>query len=371
MKHKRILFLTLRIFSATGGIEKVCRIFGKALFEMTFSGNCCFEIYSSHDTTNQSNDNAYFPSDSFLGFGNNRFEFLNAAFLKGVKSDVVILSHINLLPIGWLIKRFSPKTKLVMLAHGIEVWSLPLGIKKNMLNACDDILCVSQFTKDEMIKLHGDVAKKYSVLNNCLDPFLPVLAERKDSFDLRSKYGLAPFDKILFTLTRMDATERYKGYDRVLQAMALLIKNMPNLKYIIGGSYDAFEKKKIDELIIELGLKDNVIITGFIPDENLKDYFQMSDVYVMPSYNEGFGIVFIEAMYFGLPVIAGNKDGSVDALLNGKLGTLIDPMDIEALKNAIEDNFENTNKGVVNKDVLMEYFGYEGYKEKMEKFVFN
>jgi glycosyltransferase involved in cell wall biosynthesis len=365
MKHKRILFLSLRIFSATGGIEKVCRIFGKALFEMTFNGDCSLEIYSSHDTTNQSSDNAYFPSDFFSGFGNNRFKFLTDSLLKGKKSDVVILSHINLLPIGWLIKRFSPKTKLVMLAHGIEVWSIPLGIKKKMLNACDDILCVSQFTKDETIKLHGDVAKKYSVLNNCLDPFLPVLAKQNDSTELRSKYSFATFDKILFTLTRMDATERYKGYDRVLQSMALLIKKMPELKYIIGGSYDAFEKKKIDELIIELGLINNVVITGFIPDENLKDYFLMSDVYVMPSYNEGFGIVFIEAMYFGLPVIAGNKDGSVDALLNGKLGTLIDPMDINALKNAIEDNFENANKGILDKDVLMANFGYEVYKDKI------
>jgi glycosyltransferase involved in cell wall biosynthesis len=93
----------------------------------------------------------------------------------------------------------------------------------------------------------------------------------------------------------------------------------------------------------------------------------MSDLYVMPSYNEGFGIVFIEAMYYGLPVIAGNKDGSVDALLNGKLGTLIDPMDINALKNAIKYNFENTNKGIVDKAVLMAHFEYEVYKEKVNR----
>ena len=365
MKHKRILFLTLRIFSATGGIEKVCRILGKALFEKTFLGNCSLEIYSSHDSSNQAKDNVYFTSDCFSGFGNKRLTFLNAAFCKGLKSDVVILSHINLLPIGWLIKLFSPKTKLLMLAHGIEVWSLPLGIKKKMLGSCNEILCVSQFTKDEMIKLHGGDTKKYTVLNNCLNPFLPILTKQIDKNELRSKYGLKPIDKILFTLTRMDATERYKGYDRVLQAMALLIKKMPELKYIIGGSYDEVEKKKIDELIVELGLIDNVVIAGFIPDEILKDYFLMSDVYVMPSYNEGFGIVFIEAMYYGLPVIAGNKDGSVDALLNGKLGTLIDPMDIEALKNAIESNFKNSNNSKVDKDVLMANFGYEVYKEKI------
>lgn len=365
MKHKRILFLTLRIFSATGGIEKVCRILGKALFENTFCGNCSLEIYSSHDSSNQAKNNRYFPSDIFSGFENKRLEFLNDSFYRGLKSDVVILSHINLLPIGWLIKLFSPNTKLLMLAHGIEVWSLPLGLKKKMLGSCDEILCVSQFTKDEMIKLHGGDAKKYTVLNNCLDPFLPTLNKQIDKAALRSKYGFKPFDKILFTLTRMDATERYKGYDRVLQAMSLLIKEMPDLKYIIGGSYDEIEKKKIDALISELGLKDNVMIAGFIPDSDLKDYFLMSDLYVMPSYNEGFGIVFIEAMYHGLPVIAGNKDGSVDALLDGKLGTLIDPMDIESLKNAMKDNFENSKNKKVDNEVLMAHFGYDVYKEKL------
>ena len=367
MKHNRILFLTLRIFSATGGIEKVCRIFGKALFENTFGGNCSLEICSSHDSSNQASDNVYFTSDCFSGFENKRLIFLNAAFCKGLKSDVVILSHINLLPVGWLIKLFSPKTKLVMLAHGIEVWSLPLGIKKNMLGACDEILCVSQFTKDEMIILHGGDSKKYIVLNNCLDPFLPILTKQIDTTALRNKYGLKPVDKILFTLTRMDATERYKGYDRVLQAMALLIKEMPDLKYVIGGSYDEIEKNKIDVLISQLGLKDNVVITGFIPDEDLKDYFLLSDLYAMPSYNEGFGIVFIESMYYGLPVIAGNKDGSVDALLHGKLGTLIEPMDIGALKNAIEANFKISKKEIVDKEVLMAHFGYEVYKEKLNE----
>jgi glycosyltransferase involved in cell wall biosynthesis len=365
MKHKSILFLTLRIFSATGGIEKVCKILGKALFENTFSGNCSLEIYSSHDSSNQANNNRYFPSDIFSGFENKRLEFLNAAFCKGLKSDVVILSHINLLPIGWLIKLFSPKTKLLMLAHGIEVWSLPLGIKKKMLGSCDEILCVSQFTKDEMIKLHGGDAKKYTVLNNCLDPYLPILTKQIDKATLRSKYGFKPFDKILFTLTRIDATERYKGYDRVLQAMSLLIIEMPDLKYIIGGSYDEIEKNNIDALIANLGLKDNVKIAGFISDSDLKDYFLMSDLYVMPSYNEGFGIVFIEAMYHGLPVIAGNQDGSVDALLKGNLGTLIDPMDIVSLKNAIKDNFENSKNEKVDKAVLMAHFGYDVYKEKL------
>ena len=85
------------------------------------------------------------------------------------------------------------------------------------------------------------------------------------------------------------------------------------------------KKLFIDTLLKKLDIPDTVVMPGFIPDDELEAHFAMSDMYVMPSRKEGFGIVFIEAMYYGLPVIAGNMDGSVDALLNGELGQLVNP----------------------------------------------
>ena len=76
-------------------------------------------------------------------------------------------------------------------------------------------------------------------------------------------------------------------------------------------------------------------LTGFVPDDELTDHYLLSDLFVMPSREEGFGIVYIEAMACGLPVIAGNVDGSVDALDHGKLGTLVDPTDPDAIAAAI------------------------------------
>jgi glycosyltransferase involved in cell wall biosynthesis len=170
---------------------------------------------------------------------------------------------------------------------------------------------------------------------------------------------------VLFTLTRLASTERYKGYNKVMEALVQI--EDPRVKYLIAGKYDAIEKKFIDDLILKLGLQDRVILAGFIPEEEVASHFRLSDVYVMPSMKEGFGIVFIEAMYYQLPVIAGNKDGSVDALLNGELGILVDPQDVEAIKDALESVLLAPKAYLPNQEVLAQHFSYEAYKYNVNR----
>ncbi len=76
-------------------------------------------------------------------------------------------------------------------------------------------------------------------------------------------------------------------------------------------------------------------LAGYIPEEELNDHYNLCDVFAMPSKGEGFGIVFLEAMACGKPVLAGNKDGSVDALLGGKLGALVDPDDVAQIAETL------------------------------------
>ncbi len=369
--NNKILFLTLRVFSAKGGIEKVCCVFGKALQEICTESQCSLQILSSHDKTIDAVGNQYFPIQLFSGFGNNRFLFVLNAFLKGIQSNLIVISHVNLLPVGWLIKKIAPNRRLVMLAHGIEIWSLPLGIKKKMLNACDEILCVSQFTKDKIAAFPISKNIKLTVLNNCIDPYLESQYNNDNIINLRKKYNIDQTDKVLFTLARLDANERYKGYDRVIMALAAIEKKTYNFKYIIGGSSDEIERNYVLELIKKHNLEGRVILTGFIPDEDLKDYFQMSDLYIMPSLNEGFGIVFIEAMFYGVPVIAGNTDGSVDALLNGALGQLVNPTNVDEIKNAIISHLETDVNRRPDYNLLMTHFSYDQYKKKLLPIILN
>ncbi|MEO8769668.1 MAG: glycosyltransferase family 4 protein [Ferruginibacter sp.] len=361
-----ILFLTLRVFGATGGIEKVCRVAGKSIFEMTLPGSSTAKIFCMHDHQVDADGNKYFPTQIFRGFGGAKIKFLYSVIKKCRAYDTVILSHINLISIGWLIKKVSPGTKIVMFAHGIEVWGMMSDRKKKLMKCCDHIIPVSHFTSTKMQELHHFPATKCTVLNNCMDPFLPAIPGENETKRLRAAYGYKETDKLLFTLSRLSSQEKYKGYDKVMEAMPLLKEKFPGIRYLLAGGYDKEEKKYVEALAEKLGLKDDVKITGFIPEEDLAAHFSIADVYVMPSLQEGFGIVFIEAMYYGIPVIAGNRDGSVDALCNGRLGILADPLDVIAIGDSIEKVLANRNAFVPNRELLMEAFDYENYKKKLE-----
>ncbi|MDP4285474.1 MAG: glycosyltransferase family 4 protein [Bacteroidota bacterium] len=358
-----ILFLTLKTFSATGGIEKVSRVAGMAINEYAEAHQEKLSVISMHDKKLPTTK-PYFPSSVFIGMAAKRIAFIIRAWRQGIRSRVVVLSHINLLLPGYLIKFFSGKTKLVLIAHGIEVWQPLSPFKQRMLKAVDLMLPVSHFTKEKMKLLFHLPEEKLQVLNNCLDPFLPTPATEEERINWRSKYQLKDDDRVLMTLSRLSAKEKNKGYDKVLESIRELRPLFPNLKYVFVGKYDEEEKNRVEQLAVSLGISDALIFTGFVPDSELAFYYNMADVYIMPSEKEGFGITFIEAMYYHLPVIAGNRDGTTDALANGQLGTLVDPRSQEAITAAIHKVFTNLSAFVPDRNLLMERFSYEVYKDK-------
>ena len=353
----RILFLTLRTFSLTGGIEKVCRTMARALSDLTMDAG--LKMLSMYDR-NEDLDHRYIREENFLAFSKNKFRFLSAALIKGIWAEKVILSHINLLAIGLLIKKISPKTEIILLAHGIEVWGELNSWKKNFLRKGCQVWAVSHYTAGIMKDKHAIPSKNIHVLNNALDPFfkIPKIKERPDA--LVYKHGIFESDPILFTLTRLSSSELYKGYDLVLHTLPEVIQVYPTLLYFIAGKADSEEQERLEKLIEELNLQNNVILLGCIPDSKVSSYYQLADIFIMPSRKEGFGLVFIEAAACGSKIIAGNLDGSRDALLNGKLGTLVDPIDREKIKEAILLNLanrQNENFGKAIQSLCLGLFG--------------
>ncbi len=338
---------------------------GKAMYEETICSTVSMRLMSLHDQPADADGNIYFPTEIFSGYSNQRLTFIKEALQAGRHADTVVLSHINLLMVAWMIKKISPKTNILLFAHGIEIWGGLENTKKRMLPCVDRFICVSNFTKATIQKEHGIAAQKCFVLNNCLDPFLAQPEQKIKSDRLLMRYGYQPTDTVLFTLTRLSSKDRYKGYDRVMEALALIKNQQPGIRYLVGGGYDTIELEFVYAAIRRLGLQDTVTIAGYIPDEELADHFTMADIYVMPSSKEGFGIVFIEAMYYGLPVIAGNADGSVDALLNGELGLLVHPDSVTEIKTAIEKMMMDKNAYQPNRELLMQHFSYDHYKDRL------
>lgn len=327
----------MRVFSATGGIEKVCKIIGKALYE---HNSTQAKIISMHDAKNDAVGNPYFSDEIFTAYQSQKIKFVLQAIRHGRKSNIVLLSHVNLLLVAWLIKIISPSTKIILIAHGIEVWQPLNQIKKQMLRACSKIISVSQYTQNKIIHTQKIPASKCIVLNNCIDPFLKKEIEKQKSQTLLNRYNIKNTDTVLLTLTRLSEKDRHKGYTNVIAALHTIIQTNPNVKYILAGGYTPTEFAFIQNVINKHSLQNNVIITGYINNNDLPSLFALADIYIMPSIKEGFGIVFIEAMYYGLVTIAGNTDGSVDAVLNGQLGLLVNPFSSTDIK---QRNIYNNN----------------------------
>jgi len=359
-----VLFLTLRVFSATGGIEKVCRVFGKALNDIAAAATGMqVKVFSLYDNA-QDVDTKYIPAGGFTGFNTAKIKFIFCTLRQAAAADTIIVSHINLLSVGYLAKILFPKKRLILFIHGIEVWKPLSASRKKMLGKCDKILSVSNFTKNKLIEHCGIPDGKITVLNNCLDPYLPEPVTGGKDEKLMKRYGFRETDIVLLTLTRLSSKELYKGYDNVLCSIQKLRQKFAGIKYLIAGRYDDEEKKRLDGIIAQGSLEEQVVFTGYVADDELAAHFSLGDVFVMPSKKEGFGIVFIEAMHYGLPVIAGNKDGSADALCNGKLGILVDPDNQHEIDAVLEKAISDKNFFKPDKMLLNQLFSYEAYKKK-------
>jgi glycosyltransferase involved in cell wall biosynthesis len=130
-----------------------------------------------------------------------------------------------------------------------------------------------------------------------------------------------------------------KGLPVILKAMPELLKKIPGLTLqVIGNNQNIGTMKK---LVHQLGIGNSVEFFGWIHPEKISTYYRKASVFVMPSLMEGFGLVFLEAMAQGLPVIGGNVGGTLELIRDGKNGFLVNPGDGGALVKKIREYIVN------------------------------
>lgn len=287
--------------------------------------------------------------------------------LRREAPDLVISTLVNFLPaIEWGRPRCT-----VAVVHGIDAWDLPEGARRRALSRTDRIVAVSRLTRDRVVALPGIEPGRLRVLPNSFDENAFTPGSKPAA--LLARYGLQPDQPVLLTVARLDPAERYKGHAEVLAALPRLQGEFPGLRYLIAGqgSYADDLRRQAQAL----GIADRVIFAGFVPVDELADHYRLADAFVMPSRGEGFGIVFLEAMACGRPVIAGHADGSVDALDNGRLGVLVDPADPEALVTTLRQVLARThpNRLLLKPQALHEAvraaFGAEAFRHRWQTLV--
>lgn len=176
----------------------------------------------------------------------------------------------------------------------------------------------------------------------------------------------------IFFLSVLDEFHQYKGLDYLLKALKIVKDKIPNVKLIVGGKGVLLHHYQ--EMAVSLGLMDNVEFAGFIPDEQIVDYYNQANVFVLPSISslqEGFGIVALEALACQTPVVTTNIVGVAEDLKQIEGGLVIPPKDTKKLADAIiqilEDEQLQNEMGERGRKLVEKKYTWKGVASSMEK----
>jgi glycosyltransferase involved in cell wall biosynthesis len=362
------------IFQFKGGIQVYSSFFLEAL--QSLYPDSKYEVFLKHDTR-------ALPEFNFLS--NSQFHFSGffplflrtpafAAQILGYglakRPNLIIASHLNFTVVAYWLKQITGIPYWVIV-YGIEAWNIERPALRTALQSAERIISISGYTRDRLLKEQNLDPAKISLLPCTLDPSRFQIAP-KPAY-LLERYRLKPEQPVILTVSRLSSSEKYKGYDRVIAALPEIRKVIPNVHYVLVGKGD--DRARIEQAIARLQLQDCVTLTGFIPDEELCDHYNLSDVFAMPSKGEGFGIVYLEALVCGKPTLGGNKDAAIDALCHGELGALVDPDDIEAIARTLIEILQGIypNRSLYQPEALRQKaiatFGFDRFKQTLKDYL--
>ena len=322
-------------------------------------------------------DNFQFFSDVM---GYNLFsasKLVNLINGNGGKSFDVIDAHDWLGILGGMVAKKALNIPLIFHVHSTEVGRSVGGGSETIKNIefrggqiADCVITVSYAMKDELQKL-GFPEEKIRVCWNGIDPdkYDPGKIPQQDRKNLRQKYGVKDDETMLFFIGRLVTV---KGADKLVEAMPNVLQDFPKAKLVLLGIGDM--EAGIKNRIKELGLEDKIILRAeFVNEEERILHYAASDIVILPSLYEPFGIVSTEAMSMAKPVVVGAKGTSgfrEQIVASGKdqCGVHINPFDPNdiawGIKQILSLNDKGAQMGINGRKRAIEVFSWDAVAKK-------
>jgi glycosyltransferase involved in cell wall biosynthesis len=363
---KRIVGLFPELLGV-GGIQEAGRLTAAALQAIALRHNGWSAYFQSlSDPPGPQNFEAGEKEIFLRGFGRSKVRFvLSAVHQAGQGARVVLAAHPNLaLPVVAM-KRFSPQLKAIVMSHGVEVWKpLPLLRRRALLSA-DLVLAPSRDTAQKLAEFQGVPPAKIRRLAWPVNPRFLRMAEAPSSLPLPSDF---PQGRVILTVGRWAASERYKGADGLIRAMAQLRIKFPGLYLVaVGDGDDLLRLKKI---AADFGVFESVRFLTGLSRQEIAACYDRCEIFALPSTGEGFGLVFLEAMAFGKPLVGVSCGGTTDVVEDGVNGVLVAPGDserlVEALAVLLEDESLRAKLGQRGAEIVRRDFCFEVFQNKLE-----
>jgi glycosyltransferase involved in cell wall biosynthesis len=226
--------------------------------------------------------------------------------------------------------------------------------EKRILEESNEIVVLSKFTKEKVINIHEIVEEKIKVIPGGvnLNKFSPVVDRNK----IRKRLNIPSNKIIIFTVRNL---VQRMGLENLIIAFNDLIKQNAEIKLVIGG--EGKLKKGLIALARSFGIEDHIHFVGFIPEEELPSYYQMADLFVLPTKElEGFGLVTLEALASGLPVLGTPIGGTKEILGSFNDDFIFENTEPQSLSNKIIEKYK-----IIKENSQM----WEEIRQRSRKFV--
>jgi phosphatidylinositol alpha-1,6-mannosyltransferase len=242
--------------------------------------------------------------------------------------------------------------------HGIEVWRSLSPDQARVLDEASVLLVNSSYTAGRIRAAH---------------PWMPpmtVCALTVESEPEAAVDGVADRtwgSEAVVVVGRMAAAERYKGHDELLAAWPRVLAARPAAKLIFVGEGD--DRARLEARARELGVAASLVTTGFLSDAELDQAYRRAAVFAMPSRNEGFGLVYLEAMMRELPCIGSRFDAAAEIIEDDVTGCLVDQDDAGALAEQVVELLADPGRrrimGQRGRQRAIGQFGYAPFRSRV------
>ncbi|MGV0027381.1 glycosyltransferase family 4 protein [Phormidesmis priestleyi] len=361
------IFVFLEIFSIEGGIQSYVKDILQAYSSLVGGA----DVFLLRDRAGVENP---FEASSFkfhylktrsASLGRIRLAAVLFAYLLKNRPQRVFCGHINLAP---LIRSLCQPLGIpyTVLTYGKEVWEPLPENKRKALQQADRIWTISRYSRDRCCVANEIDPNRVEMLACAINgtAFTP----GAKSPELVDRYQLAN-SKVLMTVARLWSGDPYKGVDVTIRALPEILRAFPTVKYLVIGRGD--DQPRLAQLAAELGVSDRVVFAGFVSTEDLVSHYHLADAYIMPS-QEGFGIVYLEAMACGIPVLSGDADGSADPLQDGQLGWRVAHRDASAVATACVEILKGNDRrcdGAWLRERSLELFDKSAFAQRLKELV--
>jgi len=354
-----------------GGVQEAGRLTAVALDQIARSHNWSTNLFSLNDPMGEQKLQLDGASLSLEGFARGKARFVAAALRSRRAANksgahIIVAGHPHMAPVAAWMQRCSTArpVRAIVMAHGIEVWQ-PLPLLRGLgLRRVHTVTAPSNDTQRKLVDIQRIDAARTRRLPWPLNPDFLRLSERRD---LPLPPGF-PNGQVILTIGRAAASEKYKGTDGLIQAVAQMSSAIPDLHLVAVGGGDDLDRLK--ELATDLAVAERVRFLQGLSREQIAACYSKCDVFALPSAGEGFGLVFLEAMTFGKPVVAARSGGAVDMVEDGANGLLVPPRDPAALALALgrllKDAALRQALGARGEALVREKYSFEHFRAELE-----